>query len=90
MNKNRRKELDAIAARIAALQAEAESIRDDLETIRDDEQEYRDNMPESLADSEKGQAADEAIGHMEQAMDDLGSFIDIDFKEPLAQAKGDV
>ncbi len=86
MNNTRRKQIESVKARIAAIQAEADSIRADVETIRDDEQEYRDNMPESLADGEKGEKADMAISELDQIIDDLGSLIDNDFDGPLNTA----
>lgn len=86
MNNTRRKQIEDIKARIAALLADAENIKTDLETIRDEEQEYRDNMPESLAEGEKAERADAAITELEQVIDDLDSLIGNDFDGPLTTA----
>ncbi|MFK0338738.1 hypothetical protein ACIQT7_15835 [Agrobacterium deltaense] len=69
MNKERRKEI----ARAAAMIEEAKGI---LETCRDEEQEYYDNMPESFQDGDKGNAAQEAIDALEEAVSSLGEITD--------------
>lgn len=83
MNIERRKQIEAIKGRIAALLSEVESIKTDVETIREDEQEYRDNMPESFADGEKGEKADVAISALEQVIEDLESLTEYDFDGQL-------
>lgn len=74
MNAQRRKQIEAIKARVEALQdliSEAQNIADEItQEVRDVlelEQEAYDNMPESLQDGERGQAMNEAIGNLEQA-----------------------
>ncbi|OHV78551.1 hypothetical protein [Rhizobium sp. LCM 4573] len=86
MNKARRKQIEIVKERIAALLAEAEEIRAEVESIRDDEQEYRDAMPDSLADGEKGEKADCAIEALDQVVNDLDSLIENDFESPLDTA----
>lgn len=86
MNNNRRKQIEAVRQRIAEMLETAEAIRTDLEEIRDAEQDYRDNMPESLADGEKGQAADAAIEAMAGVIEDLESLTGNDFDGPLNDA----
>jgi len=86
MNNQRRKQIESIKGRISALLSEAENIKTDVEAIRDDEQEYRDNMPESLADGEKGEKADTAIAALEQVIEDLESLIESDFDGQLDTA----
>ncbi|MFA7254420.1 MAG: hypothetical protein WC107_07795 [Patescibacteria group bacterium] len=86
MNNQRRKQIESIKSRISALLSEAENIKTDVEAIRDDEQEYRDNMPESLADGEKGEKADTAIAALEQVIEDLESLIESDFDGQLDTA----
>ncbi|NHT78950.1 hypothetical protein G8E10_24940 [Rhizobiaceae bacterium CRRU44] len=68
MNKARRNTLSKVQTRLEELAALASEIRELIEAARDEEQEYRDNMPESFADGEKGEAADNAIAAMEEAM----------------------
>ena len=47
---------------------ELEEMKATIEDLRDEEQEAYDNMPESLQDSERGQAS-------QQAYDNLGSSV---------------
>ena len=64
MNKERRKELEAIDALIAA-------AKERLEMVRDAEQEAFDNLPDSLQQGERGQAMEEAIGNLESTISNL-------------------
>ena len=64
MNKERRKELEAIDTLIAA-------AKERLEMVRDAEQEAFDNLPESLQQGERGQAMEEAIGNLENTISNL-------------------
>lgn len=68
MNRERRKSLAEIQARI-------ESIMEDLETIRDEEEEYRDNMPENLQGSERYEKAEMACDNLASAYDSLEEVI---------------
>lgn len=60
MNKERRKELEAIAALLS-------DAKGRLEAVRDEEQEAFDNMPEGLQQGERGQAMEEAVSTLEDA-----------------------
>lgn len=86
MNNARRKQIEDVKARIAALLSQAEDIKTDVEAIRDEEQDYRDNMPESFADGEKGEKADAAIEALDQVIEDLESLIGNDFDGQLDTA----
>lgn len=66
MNKFRRKALDALIERIGDIYSE-------LEALADKERDYRDNMPENLQNSERYEAADNAVSSMEDALDNLDS-----------------
>lgn len=77
MNKKRR---EAIQDIISSL----EELKEQIEEVRDEEQEYYDNMPESLQNGDKGQAADNAIGELQSALDKLDDVI-----THLNDAKGD-
>lgn len=91
MNKDRRKKLDALQDRITAAKAGAEAlaavvaeIREEIETLRDEEQDSFDNLPEGLQQGEKGQAMEDAVNAMDDAMSELESFgddIDVDHLE---------
>ena len=69
MNKSRRATLTMIANAM-------EELKSRLETVRDEEQDAFDNMPESLQESERGEAMQEAIDNMEYAMDSLEEAVD--------------
>ena len=61
MNNVRRKQIDkAITVLTNAIQT--------IERIRDEEEEYMDNMPENLQGSSKYSAAEEAYGHLDDAV----------------------
>lgn len=72
MNKNRRKDIEAVIAKLV-------DIREDVETIRDEEQEYVDNMPENLRYSERGYQAEQAADSLSEAvsaLDDIESYLE--------------
>jgi chromosome segregation ATPase len=74
MNNERRKEIAALRTRLEAVQSEFESIRDELESVKDSEREAFDNMPESLQQGDRGQAAEAAADNLESAHGELESF----------------
>lgn len=75
MNKERRKQIDGIIARIEQeLSPLVDEIRASVEEVRDDEQEYLDNMPESLQSGDKGQLAEAAIEALEEAVSAFDDF----------------
>ena len=74
MNKERRK-------RISWVINDLETCKDSLENVRDSEQESFDNIPESLQESERGQAMeinieifDEVIGNLDEMIDMLSEI----------------
>lgn len=78
MNRQRRKEIGALAVRAAEIVTLIDDLKEDLETVRDEEQEYFDNMPESLQGGEKGDMAQAAIEQMDEAIEALESLSDAD------------
>ena len=64
MNNMRRKKLSAIAAKI-------EELKSDLDLIREEEEEARDNLPESMQETDRYYAMDEACDNLENAVDSL-------------------
>lgn len=66
MNKAQRKKIGKMTARLQEIQASILEIMEEFETINNDEQEKFDNMPESLQESEKAQAMEEAISQLEE------------------------
>ena len=75
MNKARRKTIAELRERLDALKAQADDLESEIETIRDEEQEYFDNMPESLQGGDKGQAAEEAVSHLDTALDAIQEVV---------------
>lgn len=76
MNKDRRKHLSEIQSKLAEL-------RDMIDTVLEEEQEAFDNLPESLQESERGEAMQAAIEAMESAMDSCDEA-----EESLEEAQG--
>ena len=68
MNKQRRGELAKV---IDLLQG----VREMLESTKDDEEMTFDNFPESLQESVRGEAMQEAIDNMESALDSIDEAI---------------
>jgi hypothetical protein len=70
MNKARRK-------LIAELQARLIDLRDAVQSVLDEEQEYLDNMPEGLAQGQKGQDAEEAIDTISEILNSIDEASDL-------------
>ncbi len=66
MNAARRKQLNDLSGKVSDLVA-------DLEAIRDEEQDAFEAMPESLQQSERGQASEQAVHDLESAISSLES-----------------
>lgn len=60
MNKERRKQINALID-------ELEDILSRIDVIREEENEYYDNMPDSMKDGDKGGAALDAVAALEVA-----------------------
>lgn len=98
MNKPRRSQLNAIQDRITELSLldlleKITSIKDDLESLKDEEQDYYDNMPDGLQSSERGEASNDAITAMVDAIELLARYDDMDGVhdeafEKIEEAKG--
>lgn len=72
MNNNRRKRLEHIKERIESLMSELTcDLKEELELILSEEQDCYDNMPESLQNGERGEASQQAIDGIQQAIDEL-------------------
>ena len=69
MNNTRRKAIAKIAERL-------EELKTDFELLRDEEQEAFDNMPESIQESERGEAMETIIYNMEDVLESLESAFD--------------
>lgn len=69
MNKNRRKRIQEIIDTIV-------DAADNLEVIRDEEQEVFDNMPESFQYAERGEAIQEYVNDLDDAVSGLQDVIE--------------
>ena len=69
MNKARRRQIAEVINSI-------EIIKGVIEEIRDDEEDAYDNMPESLQESDRGEAMQEAVEFLENACDSLDEALD--------------
>lgn len=76
MNKQRRKELSALEARLAEVSDMIENTKTDLEGLRDEEREYYDNMPENMQNSEKALASEYSADAMDEALNCMENAID--------------
>lgn len=77
MNKSRRSRLDKILEQI-------DDLLYDINSIRDEEEEAYENLPESIQDSDRGQAMYDAIDNLEEAINSLEEVEDY-----INDAKGD-
>lgn len=71
MNKDRRKAIGAIAVQLDKLRSMIEDLKSDAESLRDEERDYFDNMPESLQQGDRGQAAEAAADALDEAVSEL-------------------
>ncbi|MGL4174181.1 MAG: hypothetical protein ACRCTR_08970 [Actinomycetota bacterium] len=62
MNKDRRRRIEEICGQL-------DTIREAIDELVDEEREAFDNMPESLQESERGQASEQAAGSLDSARD---------------------
>lgn len=69
MNKARRKELEMISEQLDTCKAE-------IETLMEDEQNAYDSLPESFQNGEKGEAMQNAIDQMSEAIDNVQNAMD--------------
>ena len=80
MNVKRRKELHALIDQLRAAADEASNLYSDLSFTVDEEREAFDNMPESLQQSEKGEATSEGLNTLDSAFAALDAIMD-DFNQ---------
>jgi len=74
MNANRRKQIAEVIESIKALDDRIDEIMCFIEEIKDDEEECFDNLPDSLQESERGEAMQEAIDNLDSAYSELESI----------------
>lgn len=71
MNRERRKRLQAVCAKMEAIAAEMEDIKESLQSIKEEEEEALSNLPEGLQDSERGQNMQGYIDTLDDVVDSL-------------------
>ena len=69
MNNTRRKAIKQVMKRLENVQWQFEEIKAELESIRDEEEEAMYNMPESLQESDRYYAMEEAANNLTEAFD---------------------
>jgi len=77
MNKDRRKQIDATITDLEKVRGQLEDILAAISDLREEEQEYYDAMPCSFQEGEKGVAAEEAIGNLDNAIEEIEN-LDVD------------
>ncbi|MDC7288499.1 hypothetical protein NXH76_11855 [Blautia schinkii] len=83
MNKERRKRINDVIARLDDIQPMLEEIRSEIEQIKDEEEEYKDNIPENMQSGERYERAESACESLDEAL----SRFD-DFEEPFGEIQG--
>lgn len=69
MNQVRRKSISRILVKLSEISGEMESILSDIEQIKTEEEESFENIPENLQESDRYQAAETAVDHLNDAYD---------------------
>ena len=85
MNNYTRKMIDRVQTDIQTILGMLENVQDDIECIKEDEEMCYDNLPESIQESWRGECMQEAIKHLEYAVDDIVECI-----ESLESCDGDL
>ena len=68
MNQTRRKSLQKLLNQLQPLEPVIEELRYDIAALQGEEQEYRDAMPAGIGEGARGEAADAAIGALEEVI----------------------
>jgi hypothetical protein len=86
MNKERRKQIEAARKLIEQALTILDEAKEELITARDGEQDYRDNMPDSFADGEKGDRADEVVAQLDDAIGQIEEMMEGTIYDCLEEA----
>lgn len=68
MNRQRRKEIEEIKDVLGEL-------FDRVECLKEEEEEYLENMPDGIRESERGEAAEDAIRILEDALEEIDGAV---------------
>lgn len=74
MNANRRKQIAEAAKLIEQAHDLILAASEQLEDVRTDEEDAFDNLPDSLQETDRGEAMQEAIDNLQEAIDELENF----------------
>jgi uncharacterized membrane protein len=88
MNKDRRKRLGALEARLTAIVTDLDEIKIDLGDIRDEEQESFDNLAEGLQASENGQNMEQVVEYLTESVDAIEEFVGSSVVDNISEATG--
>ena len=89
MNADRRKRIEELTVEVREkLAGLIDDIRNEAESIKDEEQEAFDNLPESLQSGEKGDAMQESISRLEDAVSSIESIYLDEIASALEDAAG--
>jgi len=89
MNADRRKRIEKLTVEVREkLAGLIDDIRNEAESIKDEEQEAFDNLPESLQSGEKGDAMQESISRLEDAVSSIESIYLDEIASALEDAAG--
>lgn len=87
MNKQRRKEISRIINKLRSIvsKTELEDCINDLDNVLYEESESFENIPENLQDSERAIESENAIGVLEDVLDELNNACDEDDWQDAAE-----
>ena len=77
MNANRRRSISKVIEKLEQMDALKAELIEMIEEIKNDEEEAYENLPESLQETDRGEAMQEAIDNLDNAQGDL-DLIDIE------------
>lgn len=83
MNKERRKQIKKVIAKLDEIQSLLEEVRSEIESIKDAEEEYRDNIPENMQSGERYERAEAACESLEEALSGFDNL-----EEPFWEIQG--
>ena len=88
MNALRRKQIFVVLKKVEELDDLRLEIADLISDILSDEHDAYDNLPESLQESERGQAMEDAIDNLESAQEEIDELDLQDLIDYLEEAQG--
>ena len=87
MNANRRKQIDKCFKRLEEIEGMIGEVLEMIADVKNEEEEAYDNLPESLQETERGQAMYDAIDALDSAYEALEAFDISDVTDYLEEAQ---